>query len=193
MLACRPVHRPVDLPACRLARLDDRVTERRHPRRFIGRLVLAALPLTLVACGAADDPQLAMCQAVAKQLTGDTIGSWERVEQDDGARSRTVSIAYGTTDSGSGSIDCAFPIDDKGTVATGPNRVRLDGEPVGREALLRAGLNASKDVLAGTAAATAERTRELAGQAGEKAREAAAEAVGNAVEAGEALQERLER
>jgi len=159
----------------------------------VRRLLVAALPLALAACGAADDPQLAMCQAVAKQLTGNGISSWERVEQDDGGRSRTVSIAYGTADAGSGSIDCSFPIDDKGTVATGPDRVRLNGEPVGREALLRAGVSASKELLAGTAAETVARTKELANQAGDKAREVAADAVGGAVKAGTALQEKLEQ
>ena len=164
----------------------------------------AALALALAGCGAPEDPQLAMCQAVAKQLTGNTITGWERTEQDDGARSRRVAIAYTTTGDGSGTIDCAFPIASDGTVATAPDRVDLDGERVGRKELLAAGTSASKELLSDTAAETAARTRELAGEAGEKAREvagrageaardAADRAVGGAVEAGQALQEKLER
>lgn len=153
----------------------------------------ASLVATLVACGAPEDPQLAMCQGVAKQLTGDTVTGWERSERTDSSRSRRVAIAYTTTGDGSGSIDCMFPIAEDGTVATAPDRVDLNGGPVGRKRLLVAGTSASKELLAGTAAKTVERTRELAGEAGEKAREAAAKAVGGAVEAGQALQEKLER
>ena len=167
-------------------------------------LVCASLAAALAGCGAPEDPQLAMCQAVAKQLTGNTITGWERNEQDDGARSRRVSIAYTTTGDGSGSIDCAYPIDEDGTVATAPNRVDRDGVRVGQKELITAGTSASKEILAGTAAETAARTRvlaqeagdkarEVAGQAGEAAREAAGAAVGGAVEAGKALQEKLER
>jgi len=163
------------------------------PIRRPHRLLAAALPLALVACGASDDPQLTMCQAVAKQLTGNGISAWRDIEQDDSTRSRTVSIAYEGVDGRAGSVDCAFPIDQQGTVATGPDRVRLDGEPVGRQALLRAGVAASKEVIAGTATETVARTREMAGQASDKAREIAADAVGGAVEAGKSLQEKLEQ
>ena len=173
------------------------------PRHVPG-LASAALVVALAGCGAPEDPQLAMCQAVAKQLTGNTITGWERTEQTDGARSRRVAIAYTTTGDGSGAIDCAFPIDADGTVATAPDRVDLDGERVGQRELIVAGTSASKELLAGTAAETAARTRELAneagerarevaGQAGEAARDAAGRAVDGAVEAGQALQERLER
>ena len=144
-------------------------------------LGLAGTLVLVGACGAPEDPQLAMCQAVAKQLTGNTVTGWERTERTDSSRSRHVAIAYRTLGDGSGSIDCMFPIDREGTVATAPDRVDLDGARVGQRELLTAGTSASKELLVGTAAATAERTRELAG-----------EAVGGAVEAGKALQEKLE-
>ena len=167
-------------------------------------LACASLALALAACGAPEDPQLAMCQAVAKQLTGNTITGWERNEQTDGARSRRVSIAYTTVGDGSGSIDCAYPIDREGAVATAPDRVDLDGVRVGQKELLVAGTSASREILAGTAAETAERTRQLAdeagdrarevaGQAGEVARDVAGQAVDGAMDAGKALQEKLER
>lgn len=155
-------------------------------------LAVFALPLALAACGQPDDPQLAMCQALAKQLTGDGVASWERIEQEDSSRSRSVDIAYGLADGGSGSIDCAFPIDGEGTVATAPDRVSIDGTAVERQALLRAGVQASKEILAGTAAETVARTRALADDAADKAREAAGDAVGAAVEAGKTLQDKLE-
>ena len=174
------------------------------PPRRAPLLPLAALAAALAGCGAPEDPQLAMCQAVAKQLTGNSITGWERTEQDDGARSRRVSIAYRTTGDGSGSIACAYPIDSDGTVATAPDRVDLDGQRVGQRELLTAGTAASRELLAGTAAETAERTRELAneagerageiaGQVGEAARDAAGRAVEGAVGAGQTLQEKLER
>ena len=153
----------------------------------------AALAAALAGCGAPEDPQLAMCQAVAKQLTGNTVTGWERTERDETSRSRRVSIAYRTVGDGSGSIDCDYPIDENGTVATAPDSVDLDGRTVGRRELLTAGTAASRELIAGTAAETAERTRELANRAGEAARDAAGRAVGDAVEAGQALQERLER
>ena len=156
-------------------------------------LASAALAAGLAGCGAPEDPQLAMCQAIAKRLTGDTITGWERTEQDDGARGRRVSIAYTTVGDGSGSIDCAYPVDEDGTVATAPDRVDRDGVRVGQRELIAAGTSASREILAGTAAETAERTKVLAREASEAAREAAASAVGGAVEAGQALQERLER
>ncbi len=153
----------------------------------------AALLLLLGACGAPEDPQLAMCQGVAKQLTGNTVTGWERTERTDSSRSRHVAIAYRTTGDGSGSIDCLFPIDREGIVATAPDRVDLNGARVGQRELLVAGTSASRELLAGTAAKTAERTRELANEAGEKVRDVAGQAVGGAVEAGQALQEKLER
>ena len=155
---------------------------------------LSAATLLLAACGAPDDPQLAMCQAVAKQLTGDTVAAWERTEQSDGSRARHVVIAYSTTDDGSGSIDCRFPIDrEDGTVATAPDAVELDGQEVPTKELIAAGTRASGELIAGTAAETAARTRELAEDAGDKAREVAERAREVTVEGAKAVQEALDR
>ena len=78
---------------------------------------------------------------------------------------------------GSGSIDCAYPIDREGAVARPPpDRVDLDGVRVGQKELLVAGTSASREILAGTAAETAERTRQLADEAGDRAREVAGQA-----------------
>ncbi len=167
----------------------------------------AAITATIVLAACSEntkDPQLSMCQAVAKQLSTNGIAGWERTSQEDKTRFRHVDIDFSTVDDNSGSIRCSYPIDEQGNVATGPETVRFNGEPVDRKTLLTAGVAASKELIAGTAADTAEaarefaneagdKARELADQAGDKAREVAGQAVGTAVEAGQALQEKLEQ
>ena len=154
----------------------------------------ATAALLAAGCGTPEDPQLAMCQAVAKQLTGDTIAGWERTEQDDGSRARTVSIAYSTTDDTSGSIDCRYPIDrESGNVATAPDQVDLNGQRVPTKELLSAGTRASGELIAGTAAETVARSRELAEDAGEKVRDVADQALEVTVEGAKTLQEKLDR
>lgn len=184
--------------------------------RGIAALGYTAALLGLVACGSnVQDPQLAMCQAVAKQLTDQAVAGWERVDQTDRFRNRQISIDYSTVDDRSGNISCNFPIEENGTVASAPDRVNLNGEPVAAKQLITAGLAASKELIAGTAAETAAKVREVAGdvsetaldvanqtgeaarealhQASDRAREVAGQAVGSAVEAGQALQEKLEQ
>lgn len=160
-----------------------------------------AVALSLASgCTESDDPQLAMCQAMAKQLTGDRVAAWDETSQSDGRKSREVSIAYSLIDDSRGSIDCVYRIDGTGTVETAPTRVALNGEPVGTGELLGAGTRASVELLAGTAAETVARTRglarearELAGEAGEVASDLAVRERDAAVEGGKVLRESLER
>lgn len=184
--------------------------------RAYGAFLSVAALSGLVACGSdLQDPQLAMCQAMAKQLTDFAVTDWQRIEQSESSRNREVTINYATVGDRSGSIECNFPIESDGSVASAPRTVMLNGEPVESKRVLSAGVAATKDLIAGTAAETAERVRELAGeasvqarevanqtgeaarealdQASESARAAAASAVGKAVEAGQALQEKLEQ
>jgi hypothetical protein len=40
-------------------------------------LTIALITASLIACTNTDNPQLAMCQAVAKQLTSNGVSSWD--------------------------------------------------------------------------------------------------------------------
>lgn len=164
-------------------------------RAAAARTASLAAALLVVACGTPEDPQLSMCQSLARQLTGDTVASWERTRQDEGSRARDISVAYSTTNDQSGSIDCRYPIDPQnGSVATAPNEVRLNGQKVSTRELLAAGTKASGELIAGTAADTVARSKELAGEAGEKkAREAADRALEVAADGVKTLQEKLDR
>ena len=155
---------------------------------------LAVAALIASGCGAPDDPQLAMCQALAKQLTGDTVSAWGDTDQNEGSRARTVSIAFERSGGGGGSIDCRYPIErQNGAVATAPDQVTLDGERVPTGTLLKAGARASGEIIAGTAAETAARTKVLAEDAGERVLDAAGQARDLAAEGVRTLQENLER
>ena len=159
---------------------------------IVGSLATAALIAS--GCGAPEDPQLAMCQALAKQLTGDTVADWADTEQREGSRARTVSIAFERSGGGAGSIDCRYPIDrQNGAVATAPDQVTLDGERVPTGTLLSAGARASGEIIAGTAAETAARTKVLAEDAGERVLDAAEQARDLAADGVKTLQENLER
>jgi len=161
--------------------------------RSITFFLLPGIAVLAVGCTNTDDPQLAMCQAVAKQLTSNSIASWEKIEQNDRGRNRSVQIAYSTIDDQSGSISCNYPILEDGSVKTAPNEVALNGQTVGTKELLTAGTKASAELLKGTAANTVDRTRELAGEAGEIASDVADKARDVAVDTGKALQQKLEK
>ncbi|MEE9321094.1 MAG: hypothetical protein V3U76_11655 [Granulosicoccus sp.] len=160
--------------------------------RAIKLLLIPGIALAAGGCTNTDDPQLAMCQAVAKQLTSNSIASWEKIDQSDRSRNRLVQIAYSTADDQSGSIDCIFPILDDGSVKTSPNKVALNGQSVGTKELLTAGVKASAELLKGTAANTVERSRELAGEAGKMVNDVAGKARDAAVDTSKALQQKLE-
>lgn len=149
--------------------------------------------LTVTACTNTDNPQLAMCQAVAKQLTGNQIASWEKTDQQDHGSNRTITIAYGTANDQSGSLDCNFPIKDDGSVDTAPSQVVHNGQRVGQKELLTAGTKASVELLKGTAANTVARSKELANEAGKVAADVADKARDGALDASKALQEKLEK
>lgn len=163
-------------------------------------LLLAAAALLAVACTRSDDPQLAMCQAMAKQLAGDRVAAWDETARNDGRRESEISIAFSLADDSRGTIDCVYRIDREGSVETAPTEVAFNGEPLDTKTMLRAGTRASAELLAGTAAETVARSRELAGEARELAGEAAevagelaVQARDAAAEGARALAETLER
>ena len=169
-------------------------------RVFLGIGLIA----TISACTNTEDPQLAMCQSVTKQLSGDNVASWDSIEQSDAGKLRTISIAYGGADDSKGVTDCTFPIDADGIVDTAPNAVVFNGEPVGTKALLTAGVKASAELLKGTAANTVARSKELAaeasvaaGELADKASDAASDIAGkakeSAIDATKSLQQKLEQ
>lgn len=159
--------------------------------RHIDFTTCLGLSLLVSACNNTDDPQLAMCQAVAKQLTGNTIAEWRQINQSDTPRLRTIAIAYEGTDSSKGAIDCIFPIDLQGVVDTAPKAVVLNGQKIGTRELLSAGMKASGELLKGTAANTVAKSKELAEDAREAAGDVADKALDAAEQTSKALQQKL--
>jgi hypothetical protein len=153
---------------------------------------LLGLGIFISGCTNTDDPQLAMCQAVARQLTGDAIASWDKTSQNDTSRLRTVAIAYSGADSSKGAIDCTFPVNSEGVVDTAPNAVVFNGQNMGTRELLSVGLKASAEMLKGTAANTVAKSKELAGEAGAIASDVAGKARDAAVDATKSLQQKLD-
>ncbi len=152
---------------------------------------ILGLGMLVSACTNTDDPQLAMCQAVAKQLTGNTIAEWGQINQNDTARLRTIAIAYEGADNSKGVIDCTYPIDLQGVVDTAPKTVVLNGQKVGTGELLSAGMKASGQLLKGTAANTVAKSKELAEDAREAASDVAEKALEAVGETSKSLQQKL--
>ncbi len=159
--------------------------------RSISFTTLPGLGMLVSACTNTDDPQLAICQAVAKQLTDNTIAEWGQINQSDTPRLRTIAIAYEGVDSSKGAIDCTFPIDLQGVVDTGPKVVVLNGRQIGTGELLSAGMKASGELLKGTATNTVSKSRELAEDARDAAGDVAEKALDAAGETSKSLQEKL--
>lgn len=155
--------------------------------RNVSGVILSSL--LVVSCTGTDDPQATMCQAVVKQLTSNGVAAWGSISQDDNDRQRTVTVAYTSVTDQPGSIACVYEKDEAGTVQTAPVRVSLNGQKVPQKVLFTAGLEATKELLAGTAKNTAAKTKELAQDATKKAGELANQAGDIAQEAGKALQD----
>ncbi len=143
----------------------------------------------LTSCTNTDNPQLAMCQAVAKQLTSNTISSWDNSANSDSGTNRVVSVAFTNADDQAGSAECYYKTLEDGSIETAPLKVVLNGQPVGQKELISAGTKASGELLAGTYKNTVEKSRELATQAGEVATDVANKAKDAAIDAGKTLQQ----
>jgi len=113
-----------------------------------------------------------MCQAVAKQLTSNTISEWGSTSQKDETRAVVVTVGFTNSSNQAGSLDCAYRKDETGTVETAPFKVAMNGQAVDGRVLISAGTKASKELLAGTYKNTVEKTQELAAEASVVAGEA---------------------
>ena len=151
--------------------------------------LLALSAVVLTACTNTDNPQLAMCQAVAKQLTNNTVSSWDKDSSESSNRQVTVNVAFTNSSGQAGSLKCYYPKHENGNIDTAPKQVVLNNQKVDQKTLITAGTNASKELLAGTYKNTVAKTTELANQAQEKAGELAVKAGEAAAEGAKALQQ----
>jgi len=150
---------------------------------------LAVVGITLGACTNTDNPQLAMCQAVTKQLTSNAVSSWDKDSSEDGMHKVTVKVAYTNASGQAGNSTCYYPKHEDGTIDTAPDRVVWNNQSVDTRTLVSAGTKASAELLAGTYKNTVEASAEFASQASEKASELAIKAQEAAVEGAKTLQE----
>jgi len=141
---------------------------KRHHVFSNARSIFACTVIGLVAtaCTNSDDPQLSMCQAVAKQLTSNTISEWGDTNRSDNTRDVVVKVGFTNSSSQAGSLSCAYRKDQTtGTVETAPYKVALNGQAVDGKVLISAGTRASKELLAGTYKNTVAKSQELAAEA----------------------------
>lgn len=161
---------------------------------------LSAALISLSACTNTDNPQLAMCQSLAKQLTNNTVSSWDSDSSSSSNNNVTVKVGFTNSSGQAGTLNCSYPKSSNGDVDTAPSAVTLNNKPVDRKLLITAGAQASKELLTNTykntvaksselAGQAAEKTNELAGQAAEKASELAEQAKDAAIKGANTLQE----
>ncbi len=151
--------------------------------------ILAASTITLGACTNSDNPQLSMCQAVAKQLSNNTVSSWDSNSEQDNVRNRVVKVSFTSSQGQSNVLSCNYPKHEDGTIDTAPDRVALNNQAVDGKVLLSAGTKASKELLAGTYKNTVAASAELANQAADKAGDLADKAKDAAIDGAKALQD----
>lgn len=143
-------------------------------QHIINGTFLPLISATMISCGGVKNPQLAMCQALAKDLSGGGISQWNSISENDTDRMRTVLIKY-TSDAGSlGSIKCDYPRDTTtGTTETGPRQVVHNGVRVETRALIASAGRVSKAMLTQAAELTASKATSLANDALDTAKDAA--------------------
>ncbi len=155
--------------------------------------VRIALPIavaSLVSCTGVKNPQLAMCQALVKELSGSGVSKWDNISERDTERMRTVAIKYTSEIGAKGSISCNYPRRDEGkTTDTAPESVVLNGQRVDQKTLFASGTKVSKDMLTAAAELTALKTENLARDAANQAGELANEALNTAKDAAKSLQQ----
>jgi len=128
-------------------------------------VTLAAFVAT--ACTNSDDPQASMCQAVAQELTQNSISEWGNISKSDGDRIVTSKVAFTTNTGQSATIDCQYKKHrNTGAVDSGPYKVAVNGQEIPNNILIPASLKATKVLLAGTYKNTVAKSQELAAEAG---------------------------
>lgn len=154
---------------------------------------LSAAIISLSACTNTDNPQLAMCQAVAKQLTSNTVASWDKDSSTDNHNNVQVKVSFSNASGQAGTLNCTYPKHENGTIDTAPSKVVMNNQPVDTKVLISAGTKASKELLTGTYKNTIAKSTELAGEAADKANELAEQAADKATDlAGKAKDAALE-
>lgn len=156
--------------------------------RMVSMSAAAVVIATAVGCSS-ENPQIAMCQSITKNLvTG--FDSFSSSSVDTKGNTMTVSASYD-----GGTVTCDYSRqqasrdDDSGVFNTAPERVTLNGEVLTGAALLNAGVKASKEQLQAVADETAAQSKALAADAKVKAGELAEQASAAASEASEAAAE----
>jgi len=147
--------------------------------QYTAKLVaLVSVTATLISCGGVKNPQLAMCQALVKDLSGSAVSEWNSVSENQTDRLHTVSIKY-TSDAGSpGSIRCDYIHNQAtGITETGPREVFHNGVKV-----------ETKDLIASAGRVTKDMLKQAAGLSASKATSLANDAVGAAKNAAKSLQ-----
>jgi len=147
--------------------------------------VFVSVPLivtTLASCTGIKDPQLAMCQALAKEMSGMGVSSWDKNTQRETDRMRTVSLRFTTDSNKQGSIVCDYPREENGNTATAPESVTFNGQRVDRKTLLVQGGRVTNNMLTEAAELTALKIEDAA-------RDAAEGAVNTAKDAAQSLQQ----
>jgi len=152
-------------------------------------IIISAVTVGLCACTNTDNPQVAMCQAVAKQLSSNNISSWDNNSSTDNHRTVVVKVAFTNASGQAGTLNCTYPKHENGTVDTAPSRVVMNNQPVDQKVLMSAGTKASKELLAGTYKNTVAKSSELAGQAADKATDIAGKAKEVAIKGAKTMQE----
>ncbi|MBX2881106.1 MAG: hypothetical protein KTR32_14275 [Granulosicoccus sp.] len=171
---------------------------------------LAATLLLITACTPTDNPRLAMCQTMGKNLVGE-ISSWDNTEISETGNRMIINAAYTPASGQAGNINCVYQRDDENSAfGTAPRAVTLNGRKLGTKEILQAGTAATAEQFKKLAAETEKQSRELAkdvtkkaeeltekaevlaGQAEKKAGELAVQAKEIAVDTAEKVQQQLQ-
>jgi len=152
-------------------------------------ITLPLLAASLASCTGTKNPQLAMCQALVKELSGSGVSSWDNISERETERMRTVAIKYTSEIGAKGSISCDYPRHEGGNTDTAPESVVLNGNKVPRNTLLASGMQVSNQMLTAAAELTALKTENLAREAADQAGQLANEALNQAKDAAQSLQQ----
>jgi len=152
-------------------------------------LSLSVALLGISACTNGANPQVAMCQAVAKQLTGNTVSNWEGDSKTDGLRTHEIKVDFKNASGQVGSVKCSYKKHEDGKIETAPTTVAMNNQRINQKVLFEASALASKEVLTGAYKNTVAKSSELADQAGKKATELASQAQSAAIKGAQTLQQ----
>jgi len=149
----------------------------------------ALLGVTLVSCTGTNNPQLAMCQALTKELIGRGVSKWIDISERETERMRTVSIKFTDDRSSAGKISCDYPREEGGNTETAPVTVTLNGERVEKKTLFVSGQRVTTAMLTEAAELTSLKAEALARDAAGSAEDLAGQALNSAKDAAKSLQQ----